>query len=281
MSAENESPLARDATDHDLFGTAEQYALPIVMWGTAGWDGEPNVEDLGNAGNDGRTLARVTLYRGKQVGRTIKPGVAQGHQVLVQIIGPLFAIPPVGTMVLCVFPEGDTITAGNGAIIGWGQSSPTQQFKASRAVLDVGPSMDLVIKGRTVVLMDHTGDAPNSFGAWLGVGPIAGGAIGVYGNDGKGAGFQVSGGVFGAMGTDGASTPAAKSILQLGPIDATISYAGGGYLTITSAKLDAMHTANANLVATTVGLGTHPLLPVLGGASGPAGVPSTGVLTST
>lgn len=274
--SENESPSARDAVYQDLVGTTDEYHAPTILWGTAGWDGEATVEDLGGAGNDGRTLARVTLFRGKKAGDTVKPTLAQGHQVLVQIMGPLFAIPPAGTQVMCVFPEGDTVTPGNGAIIGWAQSSPTQQFKASRAVLDVGATMDLVIKGRTVVLMDHTGDAANSFGAWVGVGPIAGGAIGVYGNDGRGAGFQVSGGVFGAMGTDGAGVPAAKSILQLGASDATISYAGGGYLTITSSKTEVFASTKCNVVGATVGLGTAPTVPV--SSVGAPGLPSTCVL---
>lgn len=117
MSAENESPFARDATDQDLFGTPGEYQTPQVLRGTVGWDGEPSWADLGDDTNGGITLVRVTLFRGKQVGRVIKPGAAQGHQILVAIPDGIMRIPPLGAECIVVFPDGDTQTPGAGVLL--------------------------------------------------------------------------------------------------------------------------------------------------------------------
>jgi hypothetical protein len=273
---------------HDVFADDQEHqelGRGDTEWGTVGWDGDATRADVcslgdGSDGPKGRTLVNVTLFKGRDLDKRPEKGKAQGRRIRAQISGRLWGVPKPGTQVIVTFPGGDQETPGNAVITDWVDTSPTAQFKADRWVLDAGDDVDLVIKARTVLLMDHSGDAPGSFGAWFCVGPNAGGAVGIYANDGKGAGIQVSGGVFAAMGTDGANPPAGKSMLQLGPSDATLTYAGGGYLTITAAKLDAFHQSQANVIAATVGLGTAPAIPCLHSLYPGPGIPSTCVLVT-
>ncbi len=228
---------SRVPQDEDVLGGQANYADPHIEYGTAGWADQDAVEDLGDGseGTNGRTLIRVTLFTGRDITKAPKRGVAGGRPVLVQLMAPLYVIPPKDALVVVIFPGGDFVTPGAGVLLpGWIQTSPTAQFRATRAVLDVGADVDLVLRAKSITLQDHgEAETPQRFGCWLTIGPSpTGGAPGVIANDAKGGGFVISGGTVGIFGTDGASPPDAKAVLQLNKNEVRLLLKGAGYLSI-------------------------------------------------
>lgn len=225
------SGLERDATDVDLFGEhggGEDRAI-FSEYGTIGYANETALTVLGDASSpdNGVTLVRVTTYRGKAVTERAKPGIAQGHQILCHLLGPLYYVPPRGTRVLVVYPGGDTTQPG--VIMGTVGASPFTQFKETRAVLDVGPGEDLVVKARSVTVMDHgKEETPSRFPCWLVVGPVAAGAPSISANDPTGSGFTIGGGVVGMFATDNGSPPAVKAVLELSTSQVLLALNGKG-----------------------------------------------------
>src|ERR1700690_2454791 len=158
--------------------------IPIILRGTVGWKDSDKHFDMGTTGNDGHTLIKVTLNRGRIVGIPVE-GQADGTPVLVQSLGPLYYIPPNGTSVIVCFPDGEMDSIGGGFILGTIGKSPSIQFKETRAVIDFGDTMDVIIKGKSVTLSDH--NAPAQF---IQVGPPPqGGPSGITMCDSKGGGI--------------------------------------------------------------------------------------------
>jgi hypothetical protein len=76
--------------------------------GTIGWASDGgNAIDLGDTDNDGNTLVRVTLFRGRDA--TAQPqqagGIAQGQELLCRVQTSLLEIPVYGSRVLVAIPE--------------------------------------------------------------------------------------------------------------------------------------------------------------------------------
>ncbi len=94
--------------------------------GTVGWSDDPSIVDLATDG--GTSLVKVQLYRGRNPVTTLDNTRAQGYQILCQVLGPLFWIPPKNTKVIVAFPDGFEQLAGAGVILGSVGTSPQTSF---------------------------------------------------------------------------------------------------------------------------------------------------------
>lgn len=107
--------------------------------GTVGW-ADGSHYDIGTDENDGHLVLHVTLYRGRNHARDLKPGVAQGHEILCQVGLVPARIPPVGTVVMVAVPAGMGSAPGASVVFAAVEKNPTvaTEFGESRAVMDLG-----------------------------------------------------------------------------------------------------------------------------------------------
>lgn len=262
--------MARSPSDKGILGSAEDFASSICENGTIGFEGDPLVYDeLGSAGNDGHTLIKVTLYKGKDPDEPVKKGVAQGHPVMCRLKGDGFwRIPKHGERCIVLFPGGDIQTPGNGVIVACPDASPTVQFKESRAVLDFGPDTDVIIKGRSVTLSDYA-DHPNA----LQVGSVLGGEDLIKLFTGNGDFFSVKAGAIGmAVVLDGD----AKSMFVMETDSIAVTQKSGGSSSKwKGGKWQTVVSGQISLIGASVGFGASPSVPIVIGPSGMAGIGST------
>jgi hypothetical protein len=253
-----------------------------IELGTVGWDGVDEYAFLGSGDNDGYTLVRVQLYRGRDKTKPLKKGVAQGYQIVAQIDSALFYVPPRGTRVYVALPAGMDTTKGAGVIFATVRPSPTIQFASDksgepRAVLDFGDETHVVIRGKSVTAQDPQG-------RHISVGtPRAGGAAGVSAIDETGSGWTIQSGVVGLFATDNGTPPDAKSCIQLTATLIDIMQKGSTLAGAKFASGDATICGN-NFYSYTAGcyLGAMATVAntVLWGVSGPAAAPSATVYVS-
>lgn len=212
---------AESVHEGDLLGPAPDQHFGIET-GTVGWDDTPDYVEQGTDDNDGVTLVRVQLYRGRRPRQKIEEGKAGGYHVLAQIAGPIWRIPRKGERCLVAFPGGQSQTPGAAVIFAWLDKSPSNQFNPTKAKLDVGPDYDLVLKGRSVTLTDYD----NRF---ITVGPQ-----GIYIQDKDGTGVSIANGavVIGAV-----SGGSMSSVLQLTGSEATLAH-GMGFLKLAGDNAD-------------------------------------------
>jgi hypothetical protein len=96
-----------------------------MQWGTVGWDGDGGTfHELGQAGDDGNILVRVTLFRGRDQTKPIDQTRAQGQQILSKVSSTLVQIPPPGTRVLVALPEPGGMAAGGSMIVAADNPNP-------------------------------------------------------------------------------------------------------------------------------------------------------------
>jgi hypothetical protein len=76
-------------------------------------------------------------------------------QILCRITRPMNFIPEDGEEVLVGIPAGMRETPGAGAIIAVMSNAPSIQHSATKAKMDFGPEVDLVIKARSVTITDY------------------------------------------------------------------------------------------------------------------------------
>src|SRR5262249_17881533 len=69
--------FAEFANDADILGSAGEFEPLVFEPGTVGWDQGVHYDT-----EDGVTLVKVTLYRGRDPRRPLTRGEASGHQVL-------------------------------------------------------------------------------------------------------------------------------------------------------------------------------------------------------
>ncbi len=152
--------------DNELFDAPPGEREPSdIQEGTVGWDGSPEVVELGTESGDGMTLVRVTLRHGHPTGKpTTDDGLFNGHQISARASGPLWDTPTRGTRVIVAFPGGDWETPGNAVVICQVGASPARRFGRRKAVLDFGDK-DVVIRGRSVALIseDTTTSTPHRY----------------------------------------------------------------------------------------------------------------------
>lgn len=139
--------------DHSIVGGSAPSAGSIEA-GTVGWDdGGAHFDTAASA----VVLVKVTLFRGRNpdVDPAPEPGRAGGLKILARISAPMNHIPADGTEVLVAIPAGFGATPGIAVIIAEPARAPANQFSETRAKLDFGPDVDLVIKARSVTLTDY------------------------------------------------------------------------------------------------------------------------------
>lgn len=199
--------------DEELFGRDEDPT--VVMRGVAGWDDSDDHIFLGTDVADGVTLVKVQLFKGKPTNVAPKPGQAQGHKIMAQVTGPLYLPPPKGQVVLVAFPEGHIEAPGAGVIMCWLGKSPAQQFNKTRAMIDMGPNIDLVFKARSVTLTDYGDNNDGAQPRIICIGPPpTGGQPGIMFQDETGSGGIIQRGTVGWFSATG-SPPDAKSVMQM------------------------------------------------------------------
>jgi hypothetical protein len=252
-----DAAFAELPNDADVLGPREE--LLLFEPGTVGWDGV----DLHFDTEDGLTLVRVTLVRGRHPSTPLQPDVAQGHQVLCRIGGGLFRIPPKGTAVMVGFPTAFAGHPGAGVIVCTTEASPDMQFSEAKAKLDLGKDADLVIKAKSVTITDYD----NRF---LHVGPD-----GVMLQDEKGNGVVIKSGAIMIYVADSGD---AKTLVQMTPAELSLVQKDTGFLKLTGGDLTMLASGSAGLLAASVGIGSpsSPPQPALIGVS-PPGTPSTTV----
>lgn len=126
---------------------------PNTFRGVVGWKSTAGNTFFSNVTGE-KTLVMVTLHEGiDQHLKDTSPGKAYGKEVLCHVLGPFYYIPPVGTPVLVTFHKG--ISSIGGTILGTTLPSPTIQFNDTKAKLDLGPEVDLVIKAKSVTITDY------------------------------------------------------------------------------------------------------------------------------
>ena len=170
-----------------------------------------NFTDLGDGSES--ALINVTLFAGRDRSRPLDSSTAQGTRIRCRIAGPIWCVLQPGTRVMVAIGHTTFHIPGAGIVIGAVGAPPGgAQFAKDRVVMDFGPKTHVVIRGASVSLQDApTVDGPRCY---LSVGaPYTGGPRAVRAGTDGGAGFAITGAVFGAFSTDGASTPAANAHL--------------------------------------------------------------------
>jgi len=123
--------------------------------GTVGWDDGEDHFDIDT--DSGVTLVKVTLFKGHNPPTDGEKTTdrARGTQVLCRIGAPLYSIPPDGAQVIVAMPADRMLVPGGGVIITQVIASPATQFGSSRANMNFGPDVDVVIKARSITLTDY------------------------------------------------------------------------------------------------------------------------------
>lgn len=211
--------VTAENTNHaDILGGQELGDGGAIEMGTVGWDDGSDYVDQGSTGNDGNTLVKVQLFRGRDPSQPLKPGVAQGHKIVAQISSMfgIYWIPPAGTRVQVSIPAGMRETVGAALIIGAYQTQTGAQFAKDRVMWDVGANTHIVERAKSVVLQSYASPNPQ----YVAVGtPRGGGTAGVYAMDETGAGFLTQAGNVGLM--------TASAFVQLKNGEVDIATGGG------------------------------------------------------
>ncbi len=241
---------------------------PQIEVGTVGWEDEDVWFERGTANDDGYTLIRVQLFRGRDITKPLKDGIGQGVRLLCHISSGIFRIPKKGMRVYVAVPVGMEAKAGAGVIIATIEKNPIEQFDTGR-VLMAFPDDDLIIKARSVTVSDYNDD-------YIAVSPGGGIKAGTFGggltqlkNDKFTA--VCPGGVYLFAGT----TPSAGLVLGSGQAQL---WCGAGMFKINALGLGTWLGLGAVINAASVSIGAlaSPATP----ASIFPGMPSTSVFIS-
>ncbi len=245
---------------------------PQIEMGTVGWEDTELFYEKGTDENDGHTLVRVQLFRGRDITKPIKKGIAQGHKMLCNISGGLFRIPPKGTRVYVAVPTGYENSPGAGVIFATVEKSPTVQFEQDRVVLNFGEDCHVMIKAKSITMSDFAS-------RFIAVGtPRSAGVPGVMMHDETGSGICVQSGTVGAWSADGG---AMKVVMQLSPTKGEIYNSAGSFVRLDGNKFSCFGST-CQVVGGGVYLGkaATALNMALWGPTGIAGVASPSVFIS-
>lgn len=256
---------------------AQHSVAPTLEYGSVGWEDENDYYYPGTANDDGHTLVRVQLFRGRDTTKSINPTRAQGYKILCQISGGLFRVPAKDTRVLIAIPAGMETTPGAGVIVATIEPNPTSQFQNDRAVLDFGPTTHLTIRAKSVSLQDTQSPAN-----WMCVGtPYVGGAAGIVMQAADGSGLVLQPGVASMFASTSPSNPQAGTILQMTPTQIDMRVQGGAMMSMNASQYFTYAPTNIMRGFCYVGM-TPPTVatPALYGLTGIAGVASTSVFLS-
>jgi hypothetical protein len=197
--------MTRPATNHERSHLMKEMTKTgSIELGTVGWDdGGDHWDSV--AGEP--TLVKVRLFRGRNptTDGDAKTTEAQGSRLLCRISQPLNFIPDAGTQVIVGVPAGFGRTPGASMILGAAGNAPAIQFSETRAKMDFGANMDLLIKARSVTLTDYAD-------RYVTVGPN----FGIKMGDAVGNGLNLTGNSWLMYASDGdTDNPDARAVLQL------------------------------------------------------------------
>lgn len=251
--------------------------------GTIGWaeDGG-NFADLGDGTEP--ALVNVTLYSGRDRSQPLRSDVAQGTRIRCRVMGPLYYVPPSGARVMVAIPGDQFSIPGAGVIMGRTDAAPSSQFAKDRVVLDFGPKIHVVIRGKSVSMQDEPG-TPNVPRCFIGVGtPYSGGTRGVYAINEQGSGVSLVAKVAAMYAADAGTV---KSTCNLTPTEADLVCNDVGVSGVQAKGGDVSTMgANNNVVGGKVYLGQPALITTAAvngvaiSSVGPANVISATVLAS-
>jgi hypothetical protein len=226
--------------EQELLGTQAEYANYSIEMGTVGWEGDQgNHFDINKDADDGTTLIKVQLYRGKRPLKEVKPGIAQGHQILAQLSGPTWHVPDKGQRVLVAMPGGMEDVVGAAVIVAMPGPAPSSQYTQTKSKLDVGPDHDLVIKGRSITITDYS----NRF--------ISVTSDGLIMQDTDGSGIIIKEGKIQIFSTN-------KTVIQLDDTLVQIFNSAGGLIKLDSAGNSTLFGTNVYCQGAGVYLGLAP-----------------------
>lgn len=164
-----------------------EHPTAIFEIGSIGYDDEDTHFDLGTTSNDGYTLVKVQLFKGRDVTQPLNPKRAQGTKLLCHINAGQ-RIPPKDTRCYIAIPPGMEQTPGAGFIVGTVEKTLDGRLDDDRTVMDFG-DQHVIIKGESVTLAGNDG-------SFVSVGyPKSGGANGVSIQGPDGSGMLVQEGV--------------------------------------------------------------------------------------
>lgn len=216
--------------------------------GSIGWEDDADVHyDLGDASNDGFTLIKVQLFRGRDVTKPLAKR-AQGIKLVCHMNSMMGQrVPPKDTRCYIAIPAGMEETPGAGIIVGTVEKSTDGRLDSDRVVVDYG-DQHVVIKGKSVSIQ-------GTDGSFVGVGsPRSGGAAGVtiQANDGTGAVYQTG---VAATFVSGGSVSPPKSIFEMTTTKVNLMVTGGGRLMLDTADLTLTAPGTGYVVPTILILG--------------------------
>jgi hypothetical protein len=259
---------AESIDEANILGTPEEYEQTVCEMGTIGWEGESgDYFHLGTEENGGVTLVEVQLYRGRDLADDAprNPKRAQGTKIMARLpgAGGFWVIPKKGLQCFVIFPGGYNDAPGMAVIIATPGQNPSIQFSPTRAVLDVGPDIDFVIKARRLSFQTHTGH-------FIALTDEAGIQI----VDKAGDGINIDDGSLTAFASGGGED--AQAVLSLTGDEANLMHKGGSFLSCQGANSTWSGT-ELSMAGASCAFGTMPTpaTPVLLGMTGMAGVAST------
>ncbi len=203
--------------------TADDLAVEI---GTIGWEDDPDPHyDINQDSDDGVTLVKVQLFRGRVPGTTPKKAVAQGHKILARLSsqhGGLWSVPKLGRQCIVNFPGGFGLAPGAAVITAVAGAYVNDQFREDREIWDAGADRDILLKGRRVAIQDYEGN-------FLCVSPESG----IQAVDKDGNGVHIKDGTVTIFASSG-SPPDAKTLVTVSASQAAIIQkdTGGAFVTV-------------------------------------------------
>lgn len=259
--------------EDDLTGRARDYGSVQVDVGTVGWDSQEEYYLKGDPSKPAgyrHTLVYVTIFRGKDPDVRPKAGVAHGRKIICCLNGGTHRIPPKGSLVYVLVPEGMEESPGAAMIIGVREDDP-ERLEEDRAIIDYG-DIHVILRAKSVAIESYEGE-------FVSVGePRSGGTSGVtiQAKAGTGAIWQVGvASMFVSLDGD------AKSVLQMTPTKAELMHKTSGFMRVGNGEIVALSKGKAAYIAANTFVGRTP---VGGGAAavwsippGPAPVPSLSV----
>ncbi len=192
-------------------------APTICELGTVGWEGSDQFYSKGTDQDSGHLFIHVQLFKGRDFTKELNPDIGQGSKILCKMSSHIHRIPPRGTLVYVIFPNGMDHAVGSGCIIATIERNPTIQLEEDRVVIDYGEDTHIIIKGKSVSLSSHNNE-------FVSVGqPRSGGDPGIVLQTANGSGGFVSNEdvyFFAASGGE------AKSVVRMESDGVTILYKG-------------------------------------------------------
>lgn len=214
--------------------------------GSIGWEDDPDPHfDIDQEADDGVTLVKVQLFRGRVPGSTPKKGIAQGHKILARLSsqhGGIWSIPKRGRQCIVNYPAGFQLAPGAAVITAVAGAYINDQFREDREIWDAGADTDILLKGRRVAIQDYEGNflcvSPES-----GIQAVTAAGAGVHVKDGTVTIFAASG-----------DPPDAKTMIVVAPAEASIIQKddGGAFLKVSGGEVGMQGNALAAAVGQAV-----------------------------